>query len=98
MVKKVRVTEELPDKTITTEKLPEEELETNEEQAQSNSAVDKNHGKASNPGMVTIIYSPSKHDWPGMLNGTQVHPGEIHTVPYSAYLEVQDNEDYKAVE
>lgn len=83
MVKK-KVTEELPEAQDLTEELPEDTTKTEELPG------------VESPDTVKILYDP-EHDHPGILNGIQVQPGEIHKIPYGAYLQVKDNDAYKVV-
>lgn len=47
--------------------------------------------------IVKVLYDPER-DTPGILDSKQVQPGEIHNIPYGAYLAVKNNKAYKVVE
>ncbi len=80
---KQKITEELPETESLTEELPED--------------VSMSEELPETPSTVKVLYDPD-HDYPGILNGVQVQPGEIHEVPYGVYLTVEDNKAYKVVE
>lgn len=100
---KKNITEETPQVAAVTEEMPQEEQATeempleNDIEQDSNNSPDEALDPQPFPIMVKVLYDPD-HGYPGMLNGEQVQPGEIHKIPYGAYSQVKEHPDYKVVE